>query len=285
MADTTDSRRERLRSQLKTASTPLRPIITSLNGDNSWLWSFPRPSTERASSGKTYYHIVFEPWLNGPTSMLSSWFIHIQASKTPAATTAEDVAAIVKDIEAAVGSPSSKSQSDDDDLGIDAILLGFHYLDHVHEPTLRLFDKRIPVIATPQAAAIVEPWGHFDTVRRISDFKADATTWQDKALHPGAPLPSWITPIKCLGHHELNYVLAVMWTHADENGQEVHEAILQSPHGTRLDCGPLQAFLVSSPPTKKLAMFHGLKESVTAGWKNTFGAEVSPFCILPLLET
>lgn len=75
------------------------------------------------------------------------------------------------------------------------------------------------------------------------------------------------------GHHELNYCLALIWTHNDDTGNEIHEAMLQSPHGTRLDQGPLLAFLDSKPPTEKLAMFHGLKESSAAGMKNTYGAE------------
>ena len=275
----TNSWQTQLRDQLESAPNQLRPIITSLNGDNSWLWSFPRPPAERASSGKVYYHVVFEPWLNGPTSQFSSWVIHLQLSSPPAAANADDVIAIARRIEAVaadvLGTP--RRAVDEKDLGIDAILLGFHYLDHVHEPTLRTFDKRIPVIATPEAAAIVEPWGHFDTIRRISNFTADASTWRDTALHPGAPLPSWITPIRLLGHHELNYCTVLIWTHEDDSGSEIHEAIIQSPHGVRLDSGPfsssLQAFLDSSPPTERLALFHGLKESHAVGMKNTYGAE------------
>ena len=267
------SRQVQLEQQLASATKQLRPIVTSLNGDNSWLWSFPRPAAERASTGKTYYHIVFEPWLNGPTSQFTSWVIHLQLSKPPAVSTAEEVVAITREIEAVAG---SKSRMSEEDLGVDAILLGFHYLDHCHEPTLRLFDRRIPVIATPEAAAIVEPWGHFETVRKISNFEAVGSTWQDPALHPGAPLPSWLSLMRIPGHHELNYCTVLIWTHADENGSEIHEAIIQSPHGTRpdfLQSRQFQVFMNSTPTTEKLALFHGLKESHAAGSKNTYGAE------------
>ena len=273
MAIDADSRQAQLRQQLASATKQLRSIITSLNGDNSWLWSFPRPAAERASTGKAYYHIVFEPWLNGPTSQFTSWMIHLQLSTPPAASTAEDVVEIAREIETAAG---TRSRSVEEDLGVDAILLGFHYPDHCHEPTLRLFDRRIPVIATPEAAVIVEPWGHFETVRKISNFGADASTWQDPALHPGAPLPLWLSLMRIPGHHELNYYTVLIWTHVDEKGSEVHETIMQSPHGTRpefLQSGPLQAFLNSTPTTGKLAILHGLKESNAAGFKNTYGAE------------
>ncbi len=39
----------------------LRPILTSLNGDNAWLISLPRPAVERQASAKAYYHVVSDP--------------------------------------------------------------------------------------------------------------------------------------------------------------------------------------------------------------------------------
>lgn len=269
------AREDELRSHFSATSTELRPIVTSLNGDNSWLWSFPRPLVEQASTGKSYYHVVFEPWLNGPTSELTSWGIHISLSEPPAVTSAQDVEAIIRQIEAAAaanGATQSLTQTattncEGYESVIDAILIGFHYLDHLHEPTLLTFDKRIPVIASKEAAAKLKQIDHFDTVKLISDFDPDATRWNAPDLHPGG-FPTWLTPLRMTGHHELNYCLALIWTHGD-----VHEVMFQSPHGTRLDQGPLQAFLSSEPPTKKLAMFHGLKESHAAGSKNTYGAE------------
>ncbi|KIW97777.1 uncharacterized protein Z519_01361 [Cladophialophora bantiana CBS 173.52] len=258
---------------------PNRPIITSLNGDNSWLLSFPRPSADRATTGRAYYHIVFEPWLNGPTSQFSSWIIHLMLPNTPAFTTPEAITAVARQIEAAAAEASTITadkvpKGDDVRHGqdIDAIFLGFHYLDHVHEPTLRLFDPSIPVIATPEAQGVIRPWNHFTTILTISSLDAKAKLWRGHELHPGEPFPLWLTPIRLLGHHELNYVMAIIWTHSTGNGNEVHEAILQSPHGTKLDSGPLEAFLGSEPETEKLALLHGLKESRAAGWLNTYGA-------------
>lgn len=113
----------------------------------------------------------------------------------------------------------------------------------------------------------------FHNVVLIHDLPASATSWRDLALHPGGGLPRWITPIRLSGHSELNFCLAIVWTHVDGAGAEIHEALLNSPHGTRLDSGPLQAFLDAEPATKKLAMLHGLKESHTFGYKTTLGAK------------
>ncbi|KAH6887420.1 hypothetical protein B0T10DRAFT_70985 [Thelonectria olida] len=257
---------------------PLRPIMTSLNGDNSWLLSFPRPPPDRLALGKAFYHVVFEPWLAGSTSMLSSWVIWISLSAKPDVSDPEAIEGVIRQIEALAATGISVNDSQEESSGdytgdIDAILLGFHYLDHLHEPTLRLFNKNIPVIAIPEAVDIVKPWGHFESISTIKNFDPSFTSWQDSGLHPGEPLPSWLTPIRMPGHHELNYCLALVWSHADDSGEEVHEVMFQSPHGTRLDEGPLQAFLDSEPKTEKLAMLHGLKESYTAGMITTLGAK------------
>jgi hypothetical protein len=253
---------------------PLRPIMTSLNGDNSWLLSFPRPAAERATTGKAYYHIVFEPWLNGPTSLLSSWIIFIENKKVPAIRDPAGIREVVKVIESLAAKVLANTEPQSPDF--DCIFLGFHYLDHLHEPTLRLFDKEVPVIATPEAIAALKPWNHFTTIRTIHNFDSSHPSWQDASLHPGDPFPSWLSAVRLPGHHELNYVTAIIWTHPsedeDEDASDVHEAILQTPHGTKLDVGPLQAFLESKPPTRKLAMLHGLKESRAAGSMNTYGA-------------
>ncbi len=152
----------------------------------------------------------------------------------------------------------------------DANLLAFHYLDHLHEPILRAFGKRIPAIASSKAVQKVKELNHFGTIKVLHDFSADDKTWNSRELHPGG-LPRWLTPIRMLDHHELNYCLSLVWTHSRESGQDIHEAIFQSSHGTRLEEGPLQAFLDSTPPTQKLAILHGLKESFAMGSRNTLG--------------
>jgi hypothetical protein len=82
---------------------------------------------------------------------------------------------------------------------IDAIFLGFHYLDYTHEPTIRLFDPDIPVLATPEVQATIKPWNHFSNILTIPSLEASAKSWRTPNLHPGDSLPSWLTPIRLLG--------------------------------------------------------------------------------------
>jgi hypothetical protein len=79
-------------------STP-RPILTSLNGDNSWLLSFPRPPTDRTATGKAYFHIVHDPWLAGPEIQYASWLIYLNLAAPAAVSNGEGVEAVVRGIE------------------------------------------------------------------------------------------------------------------------------------------------------------------------------------------
>jgi hypothetical protein len=238
----------------------LRPILTLLNGDASWLMSFPRPKAEQASTGKAYFHIVYEPWLQGDASLFYSWFFNIALSDKAAVTDVQGIEDIILEIEEAASChlPTDHAQitptNDGYQGNIDVIILAFHYLDHVHEPTLRTFNPNIPVIATPEAASIIRPWDHFKTICLSHDLVSSAKTWRSPELHPDH-LPDWLTIINLPGHHILNFCTALVWTH-----EEVHETILMSPHGTHLDQGPLDAFLQAEPKTEILTMLHGLKE-------------------------
>jgi hypothetical protein len=126
------------------------------------------------------------------------------------------------------------------------------------------------VIATPQAARIIKPWNHFNTIDIIHNLEPAATSWRTSDLHPGPHLPPWLAVLRLAGHRDVNFCTAIVWTHVDA-GVEVHESMLTSPHGTLLDRGPLQAFLDSEPKTRKLAMLHGTKESHVGGQQASLG--------------
>ncbi|KAG6202973.1 hypothetical protein E4U35_004748 [Claviceps purpurea] len=254
----------------------LRPLMVSLNGHNSWLLSFPRPWADQKQSGRAYYHVVLDPWLVGPTELLGSWFIHIDLPSSPALPTAAAVETAARQIEDLASEHVLKRRMSNEVFNpssyIDAILLSFHYYDHVHEATLRDFNVRVPVIATRQAANIVKPWNHFRNVAVVHDFGPETTCWRTSESHAGSVLPSWLSILRLPGHREMNFSMAIVWTHEDEHGCEVHETILTSPNGTLLDQGPLRAFLDAEPKTRKLAMLHGLKESHVGGKQASFGA-------------
>ncbi|KAK3372088.1 hypothetical protein B0H63DRAFT_401414 [Podospora didyma] len=270
------SRGELLRAHLSTTTTttPRRPILTSLNGDNSWLISFPRPISDRGGAGgtnpKAYFHIVTDPWLQGPAVTLHSWIFHIGLSSEPTISDGASVEAVIREIEAAAAAASGSAASaaptttlpTDTASPIDAIFLNFHYNDHIHEPTLRTLNPSIPVFATPQAATKIRPLNYFQSITETQDVdpvSASATPTIDwQALHPGGTLPKWLNVFRNPGHHELYFSTVIVWSPSPD---VVHEALLWSPHGMRLDQPSIQAYNAGklAPPVRTLAMLHPMK--------------------------
>ncbi|KAH6879315.1 hypothetical protein BKA58DRAFT_379034 [Alternaria rosae] len=253
----------------------LRPIFTSLNGDNSWLLSFPRPTEERTTSGKAFYHIVHDPWFNGPVNLWTLWLASISLSSPPAVNNGSDVEGVVRDVEAAAadaGILPTTTPGTRDASPIDAIFIRFHYDDHLHKPTLLTFASSIPVFATPEASVIIRDWNHFDNIITTRDLEPGIFDGDWTSLHPGSPLPTWLTVFRARGHHELNFASAIIYTPSPE----VHEAVLYSPHGMRTSQESLQTLLHRSMPDfNVLALLHGLKESWSFSWpfswQTTFG--------------
>ncbi|KAG9253810.1 uncharacterized protein F5Z01DRAFT_130403 [Emericellopsis atlantica] len=277
----TDNRAQTLEANL---TWPLRPVLTSLNGDNSWLFSFPRP--EQDGHAKYFYHIAFEPWLTGPTTKISSWLVHISL-KTEAAMAhgdavqeaagaIEQAAATVAKEHNGVVRVRSETQGDGYNGVVDAIFLFLDEVDHCHRPTLETFDKRIPFIGSKEVVAKVSAWQHFESITTLTELDASLETWQGDNVRP-SPFPEWLTAFKLPGESFLNFVGVFVWTHTTASGEVIHESILDSPHGNESlyqDSSPINAFLASKPPTKQLALLHGLKESFTTRfWRTTHGAE------------
>lgn len=256
--------------------TALRPIFTSLNGDTSWLMSFPRPVAERKSSGKAYFHIVTDPWLSGGTFAIHPWMMSIDATIPAAVQSGDAVELLVREIEeaaAAAGIVRSSKPAQDDNLGVDAIFISIYLPDHLHEPTLRSFDKRTPVVTSLETAKIINQWGYFNSVTTTGDLDpAAAQDWP--SLHPGGPLPSWLTAFRLNGHHEYNFAFMIVWTSSGGDAPS-HEVVMYSPHGIKDDQPAAKAFAElcrqETPRISVLAIMHGLKESFTAGGRNTLG--------------
>lgn len=233
--------------------------------------SFPRPKEERLATGKHYYHVVTEPWLEGNSTILNPWFIMISLVNPPVIDSAEAIEKVVQQIESAAGEIAGKKQGDGYAGGIDAIFLPIHLSDHVHRETLEKFDQEIPVFAVSLAVDKVKAWNHFKHFRTIQNFDPSSTTWD--TIHPGSPLPPWLTIFHHPGESFLNLCNTIIWSHDTPSGETVHEAILATPHGLKPSCKSLNAFLASEPKTSKLALMHGLKESHAVGLQNTLGAK------------
>ena len=250
----------------------LRPILTSLNGDNSWLYSFPRPASERKISGKSFFHLVHDPWLNGPTYAGATWIINITLPEPANVTNGAGVEKVVEEIEIAAaeakGTPYHGPEPGHS--AIDAILLNLHGPDHLHEPTLRTFNPSIPIFASPTPANEIKAWKYFKTVVTTKDIVPGDGNWN--ALHPGAPLPDWLTIFRMCGPMYLHLSTAIIISNPDT--PDKHEAIIFTPHGIAADYPSIHTLLhETSPKFETLAMLHGLKESSSMGWKNTYGVE------------
>jgi hypothetical protein len=260
-----------LQAHFSSPDQELQPILTSLNGDNSWLISFPRPAAERQSSGKAYFHAVHDPWLFGSTSLISTLLVHINLAAPASVTDGAGVEAVVQEIEKAAATaggnvPSKVAAIDETKPFVDAIFVNLEEIDHLHEPTLRSFNNKIPVFAAQKASAIIQKWGYFDKVVTYNDLKPAVGDW--KTLHPGVPLPEWLTIFRMQGHNFLSLATAMVWS--VDAGK--HEALLYSPHGIDINQPTMKTLLhEATPDISVLAILHGLKESSTWGWKNTFG--------------
>lgn len=249
----------------------LQPIFTCLNGDNSWLLSFPRPLEERETRGKAFFHIVHDPWLNGPEVQHSSWIIFLALSSPAAISDGPGVEQLIRDIESAaveagvVGPPTVLTEGHSP---VDAIFVNLHYGDHLHKPTLLTFDPSIPVFTTTEGALIINKLNHFNTVITYADLSPDTFTGDWTTLHPSPLLPPYLTIFRIKGHHDLNFLSALIWTPSPGT----HEAVLYSPHGLHTSTPALQSFLHHSTPAfSTLALLHGLKESWSLNWQTTFG--------------
>ncbi|KAI1506651.1 hypothetical protein F5X99DRAFT_404012 [Biscogniauxia marginata] len=229
-------------------SDSLRPLITDLNGDTSWLISFPRPTAERIATGKTYYHVVLDPWLTERSAHIFSPWIGQYTRPEPAAfTDGAAVDGLVRQIEEAAGSTAHA------DAGVDALCVCSAATDHMNRGTLTTFAPSIPVFTTPAPARMIPGWGHFERVIPMDKFQGP--TWQ--SAHPGEPLPSWLSMLRvntfilCLG-------IGFVWSHDD-----VHEALLYFPHGCDVDNDhALGQFLEASPRPRPLAIIHPVKDAL-----------------------
>ncbi|KAJ9145134.1 hypothetical protein NKR23_g5550 [Pleurostoma richardsiae] len=279
------------------AGANLRPVLTSLNGDNSWLISFPRPPAENVAAApapsKRYFHVVSDPWLSGPSVVLSSWLIWLSLADPPAVRDGAGVEAMARQVEDAAaeaasggGTGNNRSSVADEEGNhsgtessssfplINAIFINHHNTDHMHKETLETFDSRIPVFATPETADTIRRWRHFDSVTATHTIdpshRAGSKGWQQ--LHPGPPLPPWLSVFRVPGHRDLNFGIVIMWS-PDES---THEALLYMPHGMLADQPSVQALLDTEtaeavPPFTVLAMLYPLKENFAWGVQTTLG--------------
>jgi hypothetical protein len=175
---------------------------------------------------------------------------------------------VIREIEdaTAAGFAPETNVANSNKSGVDAIFVNIHLPDHLSRETLSTFSASVPVFATPEATPIINQWKHFDTVKEIKDLDPADTDW--RKLHPGAPLPEWLSVFRLVGHQELNFAIAIVFSSSDDN----YEALLYSPHGILCDQASIRTFPGrATPPVSTLAMLHALKDSFAFGCRTTLG--------------
>jgi len=212
---------------------PNAPTVKHLNGDTSWLISFPVSSEDREDK---IFNVIIDPWLTGPQTDYYSWF----SSQSHV-------------IKACVDHISEL------DTRIDAVVLSHEWTDHTHRATLLEIDSTTPVYATIKAAEIVRSWNHFSTVHIIEDLKPDAH-WSTSHL-PGLPSCLGIsrissTSFEIVSYYHVAICMAYVPPETKEKDRTEASAVLYSPHGVHapsLDRLPQSGIEV-------VALMHGLHQ-------------------------
>ncbi|KAG8165959.1 hypothetical protein KVR01_004511 [Diaporthe batatas] len=272
------TRSKSVQAHLSESGSKLRPILTNLNGDNSWLVSFPLPENERQANGKAFFHIVSDPWLTGPASAFGSYYAaNVSLPHPPAYKSGGEVEAIAYEIEQLArdtGHTSTAPTTSSCDSVIDLISIAHQNTDHNHEDTLRTFRRNIPVVAAPAPATAIRAMKHFETVVDSMELVTGTPSFQ--SLHPGSSvLPAWLSIFGLTAASVVNFATAFVWSHP-ENGTTKHEIIINAPHGIKIGEPSVQKFislLNQDHDTTVLALLHSLKSNFARIGQFTFGVQ------------
>jgi hypothetical protein len=259
------NRTQDLKSRLADGNMKLRPVLTYINGDVSWLISFPRPVADQGESGKIYYHAVVDPWFGQPAFFGSSFILEMNLGRKPGFSSRAELDTAIMELEHAAGNTLMPT---DTGPAVDAILVMGLAADHCHKISLLQFAAATPVFAVAAPAKAITSWGHFTSVTELSDCDPSKTSWKD--AHPGAPMPDWLTVFPPTVTRLNNFGLALI-TSADPSENEL---ILMAPHGIGADETSIQGLVANANvPVKMLALVGPLKDGFTFGIKTVLGVE------------
>ncbi|KAG0651490.1 hypothetical protein D0Z07_1976 [Hyphodiscus hymeniophilus] len=257
-----------LRDSISRALSTRRPLLTHLNADTTWLLSIPNPPSSPSANGRTYWHILVDPWLRGGQSDVAPFFSQQWHKEPSAVQTIEEVEDVIRGIEEAARVDENDEaqetiigvdcRSDDVDVEqiregeswIDAVVICHEFTDHMHKETLLEVRKSVPVFAAPTAASRIRAWKQFEFVAEIPRFKGD---WRDSSR---APLPDWLglSRVAYAGADLLYYHQAIMVTF----GMKEAEAVIYTPHG--ISPTDLEPVAKADPTISTLGLLHGLQD-------------------------
>lgn len=256
----TTTRTQVLKSRFASTKAPLRPIITYINGDVSWLISFPRPTLDKSANGKVYYHAVVDPWFGQPSIFYTSYLLHMTLGRDPALSSRVDVDAAILEIELAAGNTLVSS---DTEPAVDVIFVT-GIVEHCHQESLVQFSASTPVFAVDRAASIISPWSHFNIVVTMASCDPSLTPWKEG--HPGSPLPSWLTAFPPVVTRLNNFGLVLITSVNNSNP----EMILLAPHGVGADEEAIEGL---AKKVEMLALVAPLKDSYSLGVLTVLGVK------------
>ncbi|KAJ0161664.1 hypothetical protein CTA2_5836 [Colletotrichum tanaceti] len=249
-------------------ASPRRPILTCVNGDNTWLISIPRPPA--SGGGKVFYHILLDPWLGGHTDSFSRWVLRMRLKQDAALGSIGAIEDWIRDTETACGGAKAAGE-EEERRWLDAVLVTHLNADHLHEPTLRTLDPSTSVFAVSGAAAAVSALKHFDNVAPVPDF-VRGEPW------PAAPagMPAWLSVFRLRdekGAYPYIYHAMIIGTSSSSSsssaaadgeeeeegkGKSKGEVILYTPHGVEPEM--VEAAMRANPAAGVVAMMHPLNE-------------------------
>ncbi|KAK2009468.1 hypothetical protein LZ32DRAFT_414926 [Colletotrichum eremochloae] len=226
-----------------------RPMLTLVNGDTTWLVSVPRPAV---SKGKTFYHILVDPWLKGHADVVFSWIIRLQLKEKAALDSIEAVEDWIREIETVCGTAEGEHGR-----WLDAVLVTHTNLDHLHEPSLRTLSPSVQVLAVEDATTMISAMGHFETITAVPDF-VHGEAWP---ATPDIPGSLSIFRLQSEGDKYTNLCHAVIIGIPTEDGKS--EAILYTPHG--IEPESVEAARKANLDASFLAMLHPLNKCGNMG--------------------
>jgi len=270
---------QNLRDSTGRALACRRPILSHLNADTTWLLQLPYPPRAIHPKGRSRFHILIDPWLEGAQVDVASWFSKQWHSTKSSVTTIAQLNEHLKEIESIVEEQTSnyritKWGPHEDNFAqsfIDAVIISHEFTDHCNKDTLLQIHPDTPVFATKVAANSIRSWEHFQSVQDTPIFAEKNLDCTATSLNP---LPKWlgisrlVTKTDALYFHSailitFNLGIGDCMENQTEGGSS--EAIVYTPHG--IHAQDLRHLLSANPPIQTLALIHGLHDVTISGVK------------------
>ena len=249
------------------------PKLTHLNADSTWLITTPRPKHDSVS-GRIYYNILIDPWLQGFQVDGVSWFSKQWHAIEPAFKDLHELNAALREAEAKAKAEDAVQSSNGGikvepleykpvSSFIDLVIVSHEFTDHCHRETLLQLDPSTPVIAAQKAANAINSWRYFDNVRVMPMFSVASSDWRNTSA---AFLPPWLGVSRLVTGWDPLYLHAavlIAFGSAEENWVEgsqygAAQAIIYSPHGILAQ--DLYQVKDAKPALETKALLHGLHD-------------------------